>query len=104
MKKHTVIFLVGEPGTGKTTAIKRLLGKDFINLYNVNNSIKFTRKNKLVLAGHYTGKVFDGSDTLPFNAAQKNLDFWIENFYPSKKYQCSILMVIVSRMVKYFHS
>lgn len=89
-EKHTVIFLVGEPAVGKTSAIRSLLGEFFMNMYLPEKSIKFTMKNKLVLSGHYTGKTFDGSDTIPFNGAQKNFDYWRDNIFPSRKYKCTI--------------
>ena len=53
-------------------------------------SIKFSVKNDIVFTGHYTGKTYDGSDTVPFNGAQKNFDYWRDNIYPSKKYKCTI--------------
>jgi hypothetical protein len=75
---NVVLWVVGEPGLGKTTLIRGLLNK-----LDPHGSRSFFVKpkwtivpGKLALAGHYTGGPFDGADTIPYNGAQAALDYW----------------------------
>lgn len=70
------VFVVGEPGCGKTTLVRRFLGlKDNGELPHggyLVPSPKWTviaplHRLGVVAAGHYTGSDFDGADTVPYN-------------------------------------
>lgn len=69
---HTILWLVGEPGAGKTTLARELLGS---NLTLVDKP-KWTCAPHMVAAGHYTGGAFDGADTVPYNGAADALIYW----------------------------
>lgn len=72
---HTVLWLVGEPGSGKTTLARHLLG----TALELIEKPKWTRAPHMVAAGHYTGAPFDGADTVPYNGAADALLYWKEN-------------------------
>lgn len=57
---------------GKTTLARKLIG----NVQEVVARPKFTIAERAVAAGHYTGAVFDGADTVPYNGAAQVIDLW----------------------------
>jgi len=73
-KAPIAIFVVGEPGTGKTSAVRLLLEHENA----MNKSPKWTMggRGKVAAAGHYTGTKFDGADTVPYNGVEAALAFW----------------------------
>lgn len=69
-----VLWLVGEPGAGKTTVARALLEPNPKLIVKP----KWTVGPSIVAAGHYTGAAFDGADTVPYNGVAAALDFWKE--------------------------
>ncbi len=67
-----VVFLVGAPGTGKTTLMRALLPE----VRTLIASPKWTVTKDIVAAGHYTGDTFDGADRVPYNGVMTALEFW----------------------------
>lgn len=74
MSERTVLWVVGEPGAGKTTLARMLLEPGS----RINPKPKWTIGETVVAAGHYTGGKFDGADTVPYNGASEALTFWRE--------------------------
>jgi len=75
-----VLFVLGPPGVGKTSAVRHLLEPNSVLVENP----KWTVGNKVVAAGHYKGHAFDGADTVPYNGVHDALMYW-ENFFLDHK-------------------
>jgi len=71
--KNKALWIVGEPGVGKTTLVRALVGSEPSKLID---SPKWTLVGDFALAGHYTGGTFDGADTVPYNAVDTTLTYW----------------------------
>ena len=85
MKEHLVLYVLGEPGIGKTSLVRFLLrdalerdedGPKYEASFTEPPNPKWTLANGTVAAGHYKGNAFDGADTIPYNGARKALEFW----------------------------
>ncbi len=72
-----VLFVLGPPGVGKTTAIRPML-----KVSELVQKPKWTVAEHIVAAGHYTGIDFDGADTVPYNGVWPALEYWKENLLP----------------------
>ena len=70
----TVLWVVGEPGAGKTTLVSRLID----NKRTLHPKPKWTIGPRTAAVGHYTGGKFDGADTVPYNGVEQALVFWRE--------------------------
>lgn len=93
---HVVLYIIGPPGVGKSTLVRRLLGWDeFGNpppTLHLNAKPKWTiaggsrtdLENKTLWSagGHYSGAVFDGGDTVPYTGADAALSYWIREVFP----------------------
>jgi hypothetical protein len=71
---NTILFVVGAPGIGKTTLVRRLLEPD--SYFNAKPKWTIGPNQHVCAAGHYTGGTFDGADTVPYNGFQPALEFW----------------------------
>lgn len=77
MKLPQAVWIVGEPGVGKTTLVRALLGRD----PSLVPKPKWTigKNGAVCAAGHYTGGTFDGADTIPYNGVSDVLGYWEAN-------------------------
>lgn len=82
-----VLWLLGEPGVGKTTLVRELTkGMTFSFVENP----KWTLAGEgFALAGHYKGGTFDGADAVPYNGVEAALSYWEQNL--RDKYPVTIL-------------
>lgn len=74
MKRKLVVWVVGEPGVGKTTLVRGILGP--LEDYKLIAKPKWTVGDEFCAAGHYTGGTFDGADTVPYNGVKPALALW----------------------------
>jgi hypothetical protein len=73
------MWVVGEPGVGKTTLVRRILERAGARTERVDNP-KFDVYGDVVCAGHYNGDRFDGADTLAIHQIKPALALWAERF------------------------
>lgn len=74
--RRTVVWIVGEPGVGKTTLVREM-----ISIFGERTSRMLRPKwdlhgSELALAGHYNGDKFDGADTIPPGDIRLTLEYW----------------------------
>ena len=83
-----ILWVVGEPGVGKTTLVRHLLAEngDLSGApYTFNAKPKWTIGKEVAAAGHYLGQKFDGADMVPYNGVKQALEFWQEYVGPRCK-------------------
>lgn len=73
MSRKQVVFIVGAPGVGKTTAISSLLDPWFMQLVQ---KPKWTLSPPYAAVGHYGGNTFGGGDTVPYDGAAEAVRYW----------------------------
>jgi AAA domain-containing protein len=83
MKDPLVVWIIGAPGAGKTTLVRKLLSPyRLAHIIKPKWTVAMNPKNALerpfVAAGHYTGKTFDGADTIAYNGAFAAYQYWLE--------------------------
>ncbi len=85
----TVLWIVGEPGIGKTTLARALIqnitghtirpGSGCIEVATPKWTLFPTvPAGGIAAAGHWRGDKFDGSDTLPISQIKPAIDFWVK--------------------------
>lgn len=81
MNFKTILWVVGEPGVGKTTFVRAMLG-DLWTLVT-EGAAKWTiaHHGRVVAAGHYNCKPFDGGDTISYTGAKATCSYWWNSLY-----------------------
>lgn len=76
---NQVLFVVGEPGIGKSTLVRELIQQVAPKRVYRHPKPKWDIHQGLCLAGHYDGGKFDGADTMPISDIWPAVTYWIEN-------------------------
>jgi hypothetical protein len=77
-----ILWIVGEPGIGKTTVARTLL-QSYGPRGHEYQSPKWTCFGNVAGAGHWRGTKFDGADTLPISDIKLALPFFV-NVIPAE--------------------
>ncbi len=87
--EHKVLFVVGSPGIGKTTALRLMVdtGFEFTN----DTEIRWTLKPPYAFIGHYENKILDGGDRVARHANLMCLEYWKRNILLNSQFQYTIL-------------
>jgi len=76
--QRTALWVVGEPGVGKTTLVRHLI-KFGRTVMKPKWHLGTYGEHIAAAAGHYNGQPFDGADTIPYNGGTVALDYWAKN-------------------------
>lgn len=82
----TVIWLLGEPGAGKTALARALLGVETMRCTRTMPPAPKATKGwvfyaeRVVAAGWYCNDPFDGADTVPYNGVVPWIDWWMREY------------------------
>lgn len=83
-----LVWLVGEPGAGKTTLARCLLGE----VQSLVLKPKWTiGSDGVIAAGHYEGKPFDGADTISYSGGRAAMYGYLEMFYANPQVKLVLL-------------
>ena len=75
-KRYNVTLIGGEPCSGKTTLIKKIIKDNKINKnFEYKKLLKGHQNNEYVIAGLYEGNLFDGSDRLSMAVQPVFIDY-----------------------------
>ncbi len=90
MTPPTVLYILGAPGVGKTALARAILGwafgaprPDMRTVMGLVDGAKWTISGGICAAGHYTGKPFDGADTVGYTQAITTLGYWVRYLLPT---------------------
>jgi hypothetical protein len=82
--RGVVLYVLGEPGVGKTTLVRQLMYDAFkpsVKKFTEPPDPKWTTvDDEICAAGYYRGTAFDGADTIPYNGARAALEFWAKRY------------------------
>lgn len=70
------IWIVGEPGVGKTTLVRNWLNGLKLTVREERPKHELYRNGSVFVAGHYVGGKFDGADTLPISDIKPLRELW----------------------------
>jgi hypothetical protein len=80
----TAIWVVGEPGVGKTTVV-RTAWREEEKILITKPKWTVNKDRSWCAAGHYTGAAFDGADTVPYTGAMDALVLWESYLAPNAR-------------------
>lgn len=93
-KNHDVVFVVGAPGAGKTTALRSLASPADSRIED--NDVRWTLKAPMAFIGLYKGQGLEdssnmGGDSVARHANRLSLEYWKRNILPDPQFRMTIL-------------
>lgn len=82
LPEKTILWILGEPAVGKTSVVRMLFDGKTKIVAKPKWTLSGSAPMLVVAAGHYTGKDFDGADTVPYNGAWDALEYWFRDILP----------------------
>lgn len=94
MQTHNVIFVVGAPGAGKTTALRTLASPPGVRIND--SDVRWTLKAPRAFIGLYEGQGLEnssnmGGDRVARHANRLSLEYWKRNILPDPQYTTTFL-------------
>lgn len=74
----TVLWVVGEPGVGKTTLVRELITWAGTRTFRNDNPKWDVFGDRMATAGRYDGHAFDGADRLPISGIYPAIGYWAQ--------------------------
>ncbi len=105
--EHKVLYVVGSPGIGKTTALRMLAGSNPEHILTPDTEIRWTLKHPWAFIGHYEGKILDGGDRVARHANLMCLEYWKRNILMNSHFKYTVLdgeMYLWTRILEEFKS
>lgn len=102
---HKVLYVVGSPGVGKTTAIRSLVGDNPILVGDTE--IRWTLQPPYAFIGHYSDKMLSGGDQVARHANLMTLDYWKDRILHNSKFKFTIIdgeMFLWGKILEEFQS
>lgn len=82
---NTVLWVVGEPGVGKTSLVREMVQLAAPRRIYRHPKPKWdVQEGGLALAGHYDGGKFDGADTMPISNIWPAVEYWNQHLIRCK--------------------
>ena len=86
---HHVVFVVGAPGAGKTTALRMLL--DPADYQVMDTEVRWALRAPYAFIGNYEGKTLEGGDRVARHANLLSLEYWKRHILPDDQYKVTFL-------------
>lgn len=93
-RSHNVLFVVGAPGAGKTTALRTLASPPSVRIED--NDVRWTLKAPYAFIGLYEGQGLEnssnmGGDRVARHANRLSLEYWKRHILPDPQYTTTFL-------------
>ncbi len=98
---HNVVFVVGAPGAGKTTALRMMALPSDLQVQD--SEVRWTIRKPSAFIGNYENKILDGGDRVARHANLLSLEYWKRYILPCSDIKVTFLdgeMYLWSRILE----